>query len=197
MEKMSHRFGVSIGRIDDPRDVDKDDAAISFPFLDSKMLDVNMASTRSGAILIDDVNGSFVINIEASGTRFGEAKVGENHAKAMDHFGSQEDGKKFSFSAGGSNGRLELTLVGNSAGAKINKDPSDQTAGLEVSAMGSVKVGTKFFISGKRRKIRGVRGSERNGNVRKTREGCRARIDNAPILSKAKVASNILESLVM
>ena len=63
--------------------------------------------------------------------------------------------------------------------------------------MGSVKVGTKFFISGKRRKIRGVRGSEWNGNVRKTREGCRAMIDNAPILCKAKVSSNILEGLVM
>ena len=63
--------------------------------------------------------------------------------------------------------------------------------------MGSIKVGTKFFISGRRRKIRCVRGSKWNENVRKTRERCRATIDDAPILCKTKASSNILEGLVM
>ena len=76
---MCHRFGVCISRVDATRNVDKDNAAVSFPFLNRKMLNVNMASTRSRAIFVDYVDSSFIIDIEAGGARLRKAKVREDH----------------------------------------------------------------------------------------------------------------------
>ena len=80
MEDMCHRFAVSIGQVDRTRDVMELDVPICAPFLYSKVLDVNMASTRHWSIFIDDHNGRLIVKIKTSRARFREAKITEDHS---------------------------------------------------------------------------------------------------------------------
>ena len=135
---MGNRLTVGIRGVDGPGDMAKFNIASSSPLLYREVLDINVVGTRGGAILVDDGDGSFVIDIEASRARFRVAKIRQDHAKAADHFGSEDDGKKLSFSAGGGDGRLELTLVSDGPATKINEDTADGTTGKKIHTMGSV-----------------------------------------------------------
>ena len=153
VQNVGNRLTVGIRGVDRPRDMVELNIASSTPLLYSEVLNINMAGTGSGAILVDDPDGSLVVNIEAGRARLGVAKIGQDHAEAADHFGSKDSGKKLSFSAGGGNGRLELTLVSNGPASKINEDTADRTTGEKIRTMCSVQVSMEAVIIGEGGKI--------------------------------------------
>jgi hypothetical protein len=63
------RLGSTIRRIDRSRDVFHTDEAAETPFLNCKVLDVPVASSRSGTILVDRSGSSFVVLVEKKGQR--------------------------------------------------------------------------------------------------------------------------------
>ena len=80
VQNVGNRLTDGIQGVDGPRDMMELDIASSTPLLNSKVLNINMTGTGSGAILVDDCDGSLVINIETSRTRLGVAKIGHDHA---------------------------------------------------------------------------------------------------------------------
>ena len=138
VQNVGNRLTVGVRWVDGARDVMELNIASSTPLLYSKVLNINMTGTRSGAILVDNRNGSLVVDVEASRMRLGVAKTGQDHAQASDHFGGEDNGEKLSFSTGGGNGRLELTLVSDGATTKIDEDTADGTMGEKVRAMCSI-----------------------------------------------------------
>ena len=71
VQNVGNRLTVGIRGVDRPGDMVKLNITSSTPLLHSKVLNINMTGTRSGAILVDNRNGSLVVNIETSRTRLG------------------------------------------------------------------------------------------------------------------------------
>ena len=61
MEGGAKRFGKGIGNVNDSGYMEQNDFMVRFPLLDSKMLDINMARTGSGAIGVDHKYSSCII----------------------------------------------------------------------------------------------------------------------------------------
>ena len=80
VKDMCHRFAVSIQWVDRAGNVMELNVAIHMPFLHSKMLNINVLSMQCWMVLIDDYNGSFIVNVKASRTSFRETKIAEDHA---------------------------------------------------------------------------------------------------------------------
>ena len=55
------------------------DVVICASFLHCKVLNVNMSSAQCWMVLIDNCCGGFIVDVEASGTRFRETKIAEDH----------------------------------------------------------------------------------------------------------------------
>lgn len=67
VEHPPQSFGKPINRIDDSQDVVKENVLLFFPVLDSKELDVNMATSFRGDAVIDDVDSRLVVLVQNSG----------------------------------------------------------------------------------------------------------------------------------
>ena len=67
VERRPKGFGQRIGRVDDARDVSKDNFVIRFPFLDSEMLNINVTRTRCGATGVNHKDRGSIIFVERSG----------------------------------------------------------------------------------------------------------------------------------
>ena len=63
MEYTGECLGFSISRVDDTGDVGQFDVTTFAPLLYCEMLYVDMSCTRGRAIVVDDVNGSLVIDV--------------------------------------------------------------------------------------------------------------------------------------
>ena len=61
VENPAERFGEVIGRIEDTFDVTKGNMAVLLPILDGEMLYFKMTDSISGMIVVDDLDGSFVV----------------------------------------------------------------------------------------------------------------------------------------
>ena len=59
-------FGEVVTGIDDARAVSHDDVAVSFPILDGKVLDVNVAGAFGRDTGIDDRDGRHVVFVDGS-----------------------------------------------------------------------------------------------------------------------------------
>ena len=78
MKRRCERIGERVGRVDDSRDICQDNLTVSFPFLNCKMLYVNM--TRSwgrGASIIQQNSGS-IIFVESTWLVLLVAKLGKD-----------------------------------------------------------------------------------------------------------------------
>ena len=121
------------------------------------MLYIDVTCARRWAVLIDNGNGSLVVNIEVAGARGRKPESSKDHSKAADHLGSKNDSEELCFGAGSCNTRLELALIGDGAAAKVDEDASDGATGGKISTMGSIQVSTKFVIGRKGRQVRRFR----------------------------------------
>ena len=61
MESPAKGLGASIRRVDDARDVVKNDDGTSSPFLDGVVLNIDVTTTSSGLVFVDHGDSSFVI----------------------------------------------------------------------------------------------------------------------------------------
>ena len=61
MESPAEGLGTSIRRVDDARDVVKNDDGTLSPFLNSVVLNINVTTTSSGLVFINHGNSSFII----------------------------------------------------------------------------------------------------------------------------------------
>ena len=61
MEHPSQRFGEIVAWVDHTRDMTKDDVALLLPFLDSKVLNINVSRTIGGGSCIDDLDCRHVV----------------------------------------------------------------------------------------------------------------------------------------
>jgi hypothetical protein len=64
VEDPSQGFGQCIGRVDDARDVVKDDVATFFPILDCEELNIDMATPLRGDTVVDYVDCGHVVFVE-------------------------------------------------------------------------------------------------------------------------------------
>ena len=69
VEHPTKSFGHVVTQVDDTWAVTQNDVALVAPFLNGKMLDLDVASTRSGTRFIDHGNRSLIVNEERGGTR--------------------------------------------------------------------------------------------------------------------------------
>ena len=78
MELEGERFSSGIRRIDRSRDMCEQDVAIRAPFLNGKMLDVDVTSTRCWTIVVDHGDSSLVVDVYFSRIADGKAEIGQN-----------------------------------------------------------------------------------------------------------------------
>jgi hypothetical protein len=97
-------FGFLVRGIQNAGEVADNDQAISTPFLNGKVLDVNVPGPRSGAVLVDHVNGRTIVNVDLGGTGGKIAEILEDKAEVLGGLGCMDGGNKFGLSgAGGTN----------------------------------------------------------------------------------------------
>ena len=97
MERSTQRFGEGIGRVDDAGDMFQDNFALGFPFLNGKVLDVDVARARCRAARVDHEDSSSVVFVENGGIRLGITKFGEDGAEIFRDLGGMNGGDELRF----------------------------------------------------------------------------------------------------
>ena len=92
VKQSSKWFGTGITRINRTSNMKQKKFVTGTPFLDGKMLDINMASTGSRAGVINHSNGSLIIHIHGHMTIRRETKLCQSSAKVIDKL--QQRGQK-------------------------------------------------------------------------------------------------------
>ena len=69
MENPSERLCQIITGIEDPREMFHDEVALLSPFLDGKMLDLDVLCTGCGSVFVDHTKRSFVVDQHTGQTR--------------------------------------------------------------------------------------------------------------------------------
>jgi len=135
MEGPTEGLGLCIRGIEDAGNVLHGDDATSLPFLNRKVLDVDMTGASSRLVFVDHHDCREVVLIEDRRGRLSEAELGENRPEILGYFGSSDGGNEFSFGGAEGNGGLELGLESNSTTCKSEDIAGD---GATVGAVGSV-----------------------------------------------------------
>jgi hypothetical protein len=114
MQNPTEGLGLSVCGVYDTRDVCELDVAALSPFLDRKVLNVDVTRAFSRPIRVHHVDGSLVILVKQSRPRWGETKLDENGPQVLGDLGGEHSCYKFALSRAGRDSRLELRLEGNS-----------------------------------------------------------------------------------
>ena len=101
-------LGACICRVDGGRDVEHANDTPGAPFLNGKVLNVDLTRLISWAIFIDHSNGCLIVLIDGSSSRLRIAKLSQNMAKVLGNFGSMKSSHEFSFSGGGRDSQLKF-----------------------------------------------------------------------------------------
>ena len=125
------------------------------PFLDGKMLDVNMPSTGSRTFLIDHMESGHIVNEQTRWARSKHVKRCENAAMILGNLPKSHRQVKFCFSQTGGNHSLDATLSYNGSKAEEHNESSYEAVGLEVVGMGCIKAANQLISEdeGEQRKI--------------------------------------------
>ena len=149
VKQRGKRFGTGITRINGTSNMEQKKFITGMPFLDGKMLDINMARTGSRAAVINHSNGSLIIHIHGRRTIRRETKLCQNGAKVFDKFGSRDRSYEFGFSAGCSNSALKFGFVGNHSTRIEDIDTGDRATGGSICGMGSIQKTNKVQALGR------------------------------------------------
>ena len=165
MKLATKGFSSLIRRVENTSQVGHHDDLTLPPFLDGKVLNINMARARGGSIVIDHIDSCKVVNMKEGGARWEIAKVMQNRAEILGDFGSVYSGNKLSLSGRGSANGLKFRFVGYSTTSIEKGKASDRAAGPKISGMGSVNKANKGGkrVTGKRAK-RIIMGNKIKGN---------------------------------
>ena len=96
MENPAKSFGGGIGNIDGSMNVDHFDDATGAPFLNSKVLDVDMARAFGRAVFVDHGDGSLIVFVKRSRAGLWVAELGEDSTKIFGDFGGMDSSNEFS-----------------------------------------------------------------------------------------------------
>ena len=114
------------------------------PFLNSKVLNINVARAISRLAMVDHGDGRFVVLIEDGRTRGSKTEFSKDRAKIFGNLGGTNSSNEFSLSRTSSHGSLELGLESNSATCETKNVSCDRTACLQVSGMSCINVASKL-----------------------------------------------------
>ena len=118
VENATDAFGEGVAGIDGTFDVFEEDVASTFPILDSKVLDVNVAGAFGRTAGVDHVDGRFVVLIEKSGMLLSKAKLLKDDTEIFGDLGSSNSGNKLSFSGAGGSDGLGFGAIGDDTASK-------------------------------------------------------------------------------
>ena len=68
MEGPAKGFGFLVHRVQDAGEVADNDQTVGTPFLNGKVLYINVRGPRSGVVLVDHVDRPTIVNVDFSGT---------------------------------------------------------------------------------------------------------------------------------
>ena len=131
MEHPPQSFGEPISRIDDARDVVKDDVLLFLPVLDGKELDVDMTTAFGGDAVVDDVDGRLVVLMQNGGVVLSVTQLMQDGPKIEDSLCCRDRRDEFSFSGTCRSDTLCFTPVGNWTTGKGNVVASGCNTRLE------------------------------------------------------------------
>jgi hypothetical protein len=131
-------LGACIGRIDGGWDVKHANDTPGAPFLDSKVLNVDVMRTSSRAIFIDHGDGCLIVFVDMSSSRLRVTKLSQNVAKVLGNFGSMNRGDEFSFGGGGRDSWLKFRLICNGTTSKSEYKSGDGTTSGKIGSMSSI-----------------------------------------------------------
>ena len=95
VEDPAERFGQSIRGVDRARDMLQNNIALIFPFLNGKMLDVNMPGADRGFGGIHHEDSRFVVLIQHRRAVLHETEFSENRAEIFRSLGGGNGGDEF------------------------------------------------------------------------------------------------------
>lgn len=198
VEDPAKNLGGLIRHVDSGRNVLHLDVPSTLPFLDSKVLNVDVTGTRSGLPTVDHVNGSLVVFMKNGGALLLKSKFLEDHSKVLGNLGSMNCSNKLSLSAGSSNNSLEFALVGNGATGKAEDETSNRSSSLDAVGQGRVNKSNQLHeFHGRKWRQRGVPIKLLKWNSGQSFKGIRTPIDDAPMLSSSKVLADLLEGKIV
>ena len=162
------------------------------PFLNSKPLDINMASKLSGLAMVDDLDGRLIVFKQNSRLGNRESEFTEDGTEVPAYFTALDSSKEFGFGGTGGNNGLGFNTKGNGGAGHDKSITGGRTLGAEIVGMGGINDSKGFHKIGNLgvdQKIIGVEVS-RDRCQREMREGGMvngAPIDEAPVNSATKV----------
>ena len=109
----SESFGRLISHIDNTGQMVHDNNAVASPFLNCKVLDVNMPRVRCGFSLVDHGDGRNVILVQWCRAILQNAKLKQHSTQILSEPGSVHSRNKLCFSRTGRDRGLQLRLVGD------------------------------------------------------------------------------------
>jgi hypothetical protein len=143
-ESPAKRFGSMVGNVDDAGDVTHDDDTTALPFLDGKVLNVDVSRVGSRFAFVDHRNSGNVVLVERCWTLLWDTKFMENCAKVFGDLGSMYSSDELGFSGTGSNCGLKLGLVRNGAASETEHNASEGAPCVSISGIGRIDEANKL-----------------------------------------------------
>ena len=181
MEHPSKNLGQIIARIENPCEMFHDNVAFLAPFLNGKVLDLDVTSTRCGTVFVDHRFCSLIVDVQQGWCRGQSIKFKEDISKVFCNLTTGHAQVELCFSRTGSNEWLNTALPCNSSTAKEEDKSSDRSTHLEISSMSRIK-GTNQLVTKKDREWWQVRIfiKEIELDMGKIVEGKRALVNDTP-----------------
>lgn len=140
MKDPAQWFGEGVSWVDDTTDVGKENKALVFPALNSKLLNVNVTAAFSRDAVVDHVDSRHVVLVDGSGLGLGKPKFLKNGPEVEDSLTSRDSSDEFSFGATSGCDRLSLAPVGDSTSSETASIAGSGTPVAEIIGMSSVHI---------------------------------------------------------
>ncbi len=114
-----------ISNVDGAREKTEEDLFRLAPLINSEPLSINVASSRSGLVFVDHVDGCLVVFIENSRTVWRKTQFNEYRTEILGDLGSMDSCNEFGFGGRSRDCRLDFRLESNSTASKSKDQTSD------------------------------------------------------------------------
>jgi len=198
MELKGKSFSGLISGVENTREEGNNKVTASTPFLNGKVLNVDVAGADGGTAIVDHGDGSLIADMKDSGNKGKITKLRKDRAKIFGGFGGMNSSDELSLGGGSGTGSLKLGFVSNSATDKHEDIAGDGATSTEISSVSSIYVAHELKERRKRKETE-IRIQSRliKGNDRKTRERRITPVEYAPGTCLAKVFTNLFEGNIM
>ena len=140
--------------------------AVLLPILDGEVLYLEMTDSISGMVIVDDLDGSFVVFKKWGRRRRWKTKIGKDGAKVDGSFGGGDGSDEFRFGGTGSGGGLCFGLEGDSS-TRFDESISHSGAAIaEIVGVSCINIAGEIRIRWRKGR-KGIIMQERNEWVRR------------------------------